>query len=180
MDNNNTAKIFGPQTSFISGGCAGKNSRGAAAVADAVRVTFGPKSKCVLIEKKWGMSLVCNDGVTIAKEFNLENPGENLGAQMIREAAVKTSKAVGNGTSTATILAQAILSEGVRNVTAGASAVDIKRGLDRGLRVVVAAIQQISRPVQSRKEKAQVAAISAHNGRGSPWRTQSPSLVSYC
>lgn len=137
--------------------------RGATALADAVRVTLGPKSKCVLIEKKWGTPLVCNDGVTIAKEFNLENPEEDLGAQMIREAAVKTSEAVGDGTSTATILAQAILSEGVRNVTAGASAVDIKRGLDRGLRVAVAAIQQISRPVQSRKEKAQVAAISAHN-----------------
>ena len=137
--------------------------RGATALADAIRVTLGPKSKCVLIEKKWGTPLVCNDGVTIAKEFDLENPEENLGAQMIREAAVKTSEAVGDGTSTSTILAQAILAEGVRNVTAGASAVDIKRGLDRGLRVAVAAIQQISRPVQSRKEKAQVAAISAHN-----------------
>jgi chaperonin GroEL len=137
--------------------------RGATALADAIRVTLGPKSKCVLIEKKWGTPLVCNDGVTIAKEFDLENPEENLGAQMIREAAVKTSEAVGDGTSTSTILAQAILAEGVRNVTAGASAVDIKRGLDRGLRVAVAAIQKISRPVQSRKEKAQVAAISAHN-----------------
>lgn len=137
--------------------------RGATALADAIRVTLGPKSKCVLIEKKWGTPLVCNDGVTIAKEFDLENPEENLGAQMISEAAVKTSEAVGDGTSTSTILAQAILAEGVRNVTAGASAVDIKRGLDRGLRVAVAAIQQISRPVQSRKEKAQVAAISAHN-----------------
>ena len=120
--------------------------RGATALAEAVRVTLGPKSKCVLIEKKWGTPLVCNDGVTIAKEFDLENPEENLGAQMIREAA-ETSEAVGDGTSTSTILAHAILSEGVRNVTAGASAVDIKRGLDRGLRVAVAAIQQISRPV---------------------------------
>jgi chaperonin GroEL len=137
--------------------------RGATALADAVRVTLGPKSKCVLIEKKWGTPLVCNDGVTIAKEFELENPEENLGAQMIREAAVKTSEAVGDGTSTSTILAHAIFAEGVRNVTAGASAVDIKRGLDRGLRAAVAAIQQISRPVKSRKEKAQVAAISAHN-----------------
>lgn len=137
--------------------------RGATALADAVRVTLGPKSKCVLIEKKWGTPLVCNDGVTIAKEFNLENPEENLGAQMIREAAVKTSEAVGDGTSTSTILAHAILAEGVRNVTAGASAVDIKRGLDRGLRAAVTAIRQISRPVKSRKAKAQVAAISAHN-----------------
>jgi chaperonin GroEL len=137
--------------------------RGATALTDAVRVTLGPKSKCVLIEKKWGTPLVCNDGVTIAKEFDLENPEENLGAQMIREAAVKTGEAVGDGTSTSTILAQAIFAEGVRNVTAGASAVDIKRGLDRGLLVAVAAIKKISRPVISKKEKQQIAAISAHN-----------------
>ena len=134
--------------------------RGASALADAVRVTLGPKSKCVLIEKKWGKPLVCNDGVTIAKEFDLPDAEENLGAQMIREAAERTGEAVGDGTSTSTLLAHAILSEGIRNVTAGASAVDIKRGLDRGSRV---AIKKISRPVVSRKEKAQVATISAHN-----------------
>jgi chaperonin GroEL len=137
--------------------------RGATALADAVRVTLGPKSKCVLIEKKWGKPLVCNDGVTIAKEFELKDPVENLGAQMMREAAEKTGEAVGDGTSTSTILAHAIFSEGVRNVTAGASAVDIKRGLDRGVLVAVEAIKKISRPVASRKEKEQVAAISAHN-----------------
>ncbi|MGZ5538048.1 MAG: chaperonin GroEL [Chthoniobacterales bacterium] len=137
--------------------------RGASALADAIRITLGPKSKSVLIEKKWGKPLVCNDGVTIAKEFDLEDPEENLGAQMIREAAEKTGEAVGDGTSTSTILAHAIFAEGVRNVTAGASAVDIKRGLDRGLAVAVEAIKKISRPVSSRKEKEQVAAISAHN-----------------
>lgn len=137
--------------------------RGASALADAVRITLGPKSKCVLIEKKWGTPLVCNDGVTIAKEFALEKPQEDLGAQMIREAAVKTGEAVGDGTSTSTIVAHAIFAEGVRNVTAGASAIDIKRGLDRGLKVAIQAIKKLSRPVQSRKEKAQVAAISAHN-----------------
>jgi chaperonin GroEL len=137
--------------------------RGASQLADAVRVTLGPKSKCVLIEKKWGKPLVCNDGVTIAKEFELKDPEENLGAQMMREAAEKTGEAVGDGTSTSTILAHAIFSEGVRNVTAGASAVDIKRGLDRGVLVAVEAIKKISRPVASRKEKEQVAAISAHN-----------------
>jgi chaperonin GroEL len=137
--------------------------RGATELADAVRVTLGPKSKCVLIEKKWGKPLVCNDGVTIAKEFELKDPEENLGAQMMREAAEKTGEAVGDGTSTSTILAHAIFSEGVRNVTAGASAVDIKRGLDRGVLVTVEAIKKISRPVASRKEKEQVAAISAHN-----------------
>lgn len=137
--------------------------RGATALADAVRITIGPKSKCVLIEKKWGTPLVCNDGVTIAREFALEKPQENLGTQMIREAAVKTGEAVGDGTSTATIVAHAIFSEGVRNVTAGASAIDVKRGLDRGVKVAIEAIKGLSRPVRSQKEKAQVATISAHN-----------------
>lgn len=137
--------------------------RGATAIADAVRVTLGPKSKSVLIEKKWGQPLVCNDGVTIAKEFELEDHEENLGAQMIRQAAEQTGDKVGDGTSTSTILAHAICAEGVRNVAAGASAVDLKRGLDRGLRVAVEQLKKISRPVSSRKEKAQVATISAHN-----------------
>ena len=136
---------------------------GATALADAVRVTLGPKSKSVLIEKKWGKPIVCNDGVTIAKEFDLEDAEENLGAQMIREAAERTGDDVGDGTSTATVLAHAILAEGVRNLAAGASAVDLKRGLDRGLRIAVSVLKDISRPVSSRKEKAQVATISAHN-----------------
>ena len=137
--------------------------QGASALADAVRVTLGPKSKSVLIEKKWGKPIVCNDGVTIAKEFELEDSEENLGAQMIREAAERTGDEVGDGTSTATILAHAIFAEGVRNVAAGASAVDLKRGLDRGSRVAVEALRSISRPVGNRKERAQVATISAHN-----------------
>jgi chaperonin GroEL len=137
--------------------------RGVAALADAVRVTLGPKSKCVLIERKFGAPVVCNDGVTIAKEMALEDPAENLGAQMIRQAAERTGDAVGDGTSTATLLAHAIFAEGLRNVVAGASAVDIKRGLDRGARVVVETLRELSRPVKSRLEKAQVATISAHN-----------------
>ena len=137
--------------------------RGATALADAVRVTLGPRSKCVLIERKWGKPLVCNDGVTIAKEIELKDPEENLGAQMLREAAERTGDAVGDGTSTATVLAHAIYAEGLRNVAAGASAIDLKRGLDRGLKTAVAAIRAQSRPVQSRKEKAQIATISAHN-----------------
>ncbi|HET7342597.1 MAG TPA: chaperonin GroEL [Methylomirabilota bacterium] len=137
--------------------------RGVNAVADAVRVTLGPKSKCVLIERKFGAPLVCNDGVTIAKETSLEDPTENLGAQMIRQAAERTGDAVGDGTSTATILAQAIFTEGMKNVVAGASAVDLKRGLDRGVRVTVDSLRALSQPVKSRVEKAQVAAISAHN-----------------
>ena len=137
--------------------------RGASVLADAVRVTLGPKSKCVLIEKKFGRPIVCDDGVTIAKEVELKNPEENLGAQMVREAAERTGEAVGDGTTTATLLAHAILTEGVRNVAAGASAVDLKRGLTRGLKAAVESLRAFSRPVTSKREKAQVATISAHN-----------------
>jgi chaperonin GroEL len=137
--------------------------KGASQIADAVRVTLGPKSKCVLIERKWGVPLVCNDGVTIAKEIDLKDPEENLGAQMLRQAAQKTGDAVGDGTSTSTVLAHAIYAEGVRNVAAGASAIDLKRGVDRGLAVAVTTLKAISRGVTSRKEKAQVAAVAAHN-----------------
>ncbi len=137
--------------------------RGATQLADAVRITLGPKSKSVLIQKKWGVPIVCNDGVTIAKEMELEDPEENLGAQMLRQAAEKTGELVGDGTSTATLLAQAIYAEGVRNVAAGASAIDLKRGLDRALVAAVRALKAMARPVGSRKERVQVAAISAHN-----------------
>ncbi len=137
--------------------------RGAAALADLVRVTLGPKSKCVLIEKKWGQPVVCNDGVTIAKEVDLSDPEENLGAQVLREAAARTGDAVGDGTTTSTILAEAIFAEGLRNVAAGASAIDLKRGLDRALQVALGALKTLTRPVRSKQEKAQVAAISAHN-----------------
>ena len=136
---------------------------GATQLADAVRITLGPKSKSVLIQKNWGAPIVCNDGVTIAKEMELEDPEENLGAQMLRQAAEKTGDLVGDGTSTATILAHAIYADGVRNVAAGASAIDLKRGLDRGLQAVIKALQAMAKPVSSRKEKAQVATISAHN-----------------
>ncbi len=137
--------------------------RGVSALADAIRVTLGPKSKSVLIQKKWGAPVVCNDGVAIAKEVELKDPEENLGAQMLRQAAEKTGDAVGDGTSTSTILAQAIFADGVRNVVAGASAIDLKRGLDRGLKVAIESLRAQSRPVKERKEKAQVATISAHN-----------------
>jgi chaperonin GroEL len=137
--------------------------RGATQLADAIRVTLGPRSKSVLIEKKWGAPIVCNDGVTIAKEFDLKDPEENLGARMLRQAAEKTGDMVGDGTSTSTILAHAIFADGVRNVVAGASAIEIKRGLDRAARQTIEALKSISRPVATRKEKAQVAAISAHN-----------------
>ncbi len=137
--------------------------RGATQLADSVRVTLGPRSKAVLIEKKWGAPIVCNDGVTIAKEFDLKDPEENLGARMLRQAAEKTGDMVGDGTSTSTILAHAIFADGVRNVVAGASAIDIKRGLDRATKRAVEALKALSRPVKTRLETAQVAAISAHN-----------------
>jgi len=137
--------------------------RGASQLADAVRVTLGPRSKSVLIQRKWGAPIVCNDGVTIAKEFDLKDPEENLGAQMLRQAAEKTGELVGDGTSTSTLLAHAIFADGVRNVVAGASAIELKRGLDRAAKTAIEALRAMSRPVQSRKEKAQVAAISAHN-----------------
>ncbi len=137
--------------------------RGTTQLADTVRVTLGPRSKSVLIDRKFGPPLVCNDGVTIAKEFDLKDPTENLGVRMLRQAAERTAEVVGDGTSTATVLAQAIFADGVRNVVAGANAVDIKRGLDRGVLVAIAALKDQSRPVRTRREKAQVATISAHN-----------------
>lgn len=148
---------------LFGGSAREKVLRGATQLAEAIRVTLGPKSKSVLIQTKWGPPQVCNDGVTIAKQVNLEDPEESLGAQMLRQAAVRTGDAVGDGTSTSTVLAHAIFADGVRNVVAGASAIDLKRGLDLGLRLAIEGLQGQSRAVSTRKEKAQVATISAHN-----------------
>lgn len=137
--------------------------QGCTKLADTIRLTLGPKSKSVLIQKKWGPPLVCDDGVTIAKEFELEDAQENLGVQMLRQAAERTGDNVGDGTSTSTVLAHAILTDGIRNVVAGASAIDIKRGLEQATGTVIKELKKMSRPVQQRIEKAQVAAISAHN-----------------
>lgn len=136
---------------------------GAAAVADAVRVTLGPKSRCVLIDRKFGHPLVCNDGVTIARELELREPVENLGMRVLREAAEKTGDAVGDGTTTATLLAYSIFSEGVRNIAAGASAIDLKRGLERARNAAVRALRDRSRPVAGYQDRMQVATVSAHN-----------------
>jgi len=135
---------------------------GAKTLTDALRVTLGPKSRSVLIGKKWGVPLVCDDGVTIAKEVSLEDPEEDLGVRMIRQAAEKTGDVVGDGTTTATILAYAIYSEGLKNVAAGASAIDLKRGLERGLELAVESLHHQSSPVADRQQMAQVATISAH------------------
>lgn len=138
---------------------------GAKALADALRVTLGPKSRSVLIGKKWGAPIVCDDGVTIAKELSLKDPDEDLGVQMIRQAAEKTGDQVGDGTTTATILAFAIFADGMRNVAAGASAVDLRRGLDRGREVVVQSLAEQAKPVAGREQMAQVATVSAHGQR---------------
>jgi chaperonin GroEL len=135
---------------------------GAAALADAVRATLGPKARSMLLERKFSAPIVCDDGVTIAKRVDLPDPEQNLGAQMLREAAVRTGEAVGDGTTTSTLLAHAILADGVRNVAAGASAVDLKRGLDRGVAAAVEALRAIAKPVTVVREKEQVASISAH------------------
>ena len=135
---------------------------GTTALADAVRVTLGPQSKRVLLGRKWGTPIACDDGITIAKEIRLEDPEENLGAQMLRQAAERTGDAVGDGTTTATLLAQAIFAEGLRNVVAGASPLGLKHGIERGVAVAVGALGELSRPIASREERAQIATISAH------------------
>lgn len=136
---------------------------GASKLHDSIKVTLGPKSKSVLIEKKWGKPIVCNDGVTIAKELVLKDPNENLGVQVLKEAAERTGDVVGDGTSTSTILAYTIFAEGLRNVAARASAIELKKGIERGLTVSVETLKKISKPVHGRTEMVQVASISAHN-----------------
>jgi chaperonin GroEL len=137
--------------------------RGAATLADAVRGTLGPKARCVLIEHKWGKPLVSDDGVSIVKEVELADPEENLGAQMLRQAAERTGDRVGDGTTTSTLLAYELYAEGVKNIAAGASAIDLRRGLQRGLKVVIDAIRGQAKPVETLLARKQVATIAAHN-----------------
>ncbi len=139
--------------------------RGVDQLANAVKVTLGPKGRNVVIDKKFGAPTVTKDGVTVAKEIELENPLENMGAQMVREVASKTSDVAGDGTTTATVLAQAIVREGLKNVAAGANPMDLKRGIDIAVAKVVEGLKEISKPVDktSKKEIAQVGAISANN-----------------
>jgi chaperonin GroEL len=132
-------------------------------LAAAVKVTLGPKGRNVVIEKKFGAQTITKDGVTVAKEVELENPFENMGAQMVKEVASKTSDVAGDGTTTATVLAQIIFSEGMRNVTAGANPMDLKRGVDEAVKAVVENLKKMSKNVTDRKEIAQVATISANN-----------------
>ncbi|GAB4333688.1 MAG: chaperonin GroEL [Calditrichia bacterium] len=140
-----------------------KLKKGVDQLAEAVKVTLGPKGRNVLIEKKFGAPTATKDGVTVAKEIELEDPMENMGAQMVKEVASKTSDDAGDGTTTATVLAQAIFNEGLKNVTAGANATEIKRGIEEAVKVVVEELKKLSKPIGGKKEIAQVGAISANN-----------------
>ena len=135
--------------------------RGVNKLADTVKVTLGPKGRNVVLDKKFGAPLITNDGVTIAKEIELEEPFENIGAQLVKEVAVKTQDVAGDGTTTATLLAQAIIREGLKNVTAGANPMSIKRGIEKATNAVVEEIKAQARPVETRDAISQVAAISA-------------------
>jgi len=137
--------------------------RGIDQLAKAVKVTLGPKGRNVVIEKKFGAQTVTKDGVTVAKEIELEDPFENMGAQMVKEVASKTSDVAGDGTTTATVLAQTIFNEGMRNVTAGANPMDLKRGIEDAVKTVVEDLRKMSKTVTDQKEIAQVASISANN-----------------
>ena len=134
-------------------------------LANAVKVTLGPKGRNVIIDKKFGAPTVTKDGVMVAKEIELENPVENMGAQMVREVATKTSDVAGDGTTTATVLAQAIYREGLKNVTAGANPMDLKRGIDLAVVKIVEYLKSISKEVGGREEIAQVGSISANNDK---------------
>ena len=142
-----------------------KLKRGIDKLADTVKVTLGPKGRNVALDKKWGSPTVTKDGVTVAKEIELEDPFENMGAQMVKEVASKTSDVAGDGTTTATVLAQAIYREGLKNVTAGANPMALKRGIEKAVETVVAELKKMSKTVTSKTEISQVGTISANNDK---------------
>ncbi|HQQ88100.1 MAG TPA: chaperonin GroEL, partial [Smithellaceae bacterium] len=137
--------------------------KGVNTLADAVKVTLGPKGRNVIIDKSFGSPTVTKDGVTVAKEIELEDKFENMGAQMVKEVASKTSDVAGDGTTTATLLAQAIYREGVKAVAAGSNPMDVKRGIDKAVETVVKELSKMSKPTKDQKEIAQVGTISANN-----------------
>ena len=137
--------------------------KGVTALADAVKVTLGPKGRNAVIEKKFGAPTITKDGVTVAKEIELKDPYENMGAQLVKEVASKTSDIAGDGTTTATVLAHAIYREGVKNVSAGSNAMDLKRGIDLAVTSIINELKKMSKPCQDKKEIAQIATISANN-----------------
>jgi chaperonin GroEL len=137
--------------------------RGVSILTDAVKATLGPKGRNAILDKKFGAPTITKDGVTVAKEIELNDPWENMGAQLVREVASKTSDVAGDGTTTATVLAHAIYKAGMKNVVAGANPMDLKRGIEKGVEVVVEELKKLSKPVADKKEIAQVGAISANN-----------------
>jgi len=137
--------------------------KGITLLTDAVKATLGPKGKNVIIDKKYGAPTITKDGVTVAKEIELKDPFENMGAQLVREVASKTSDVAGDGTTTATVLAHAIYSGGIKHVVAGSNPMDIKRGIEKAVEQIVSELKKISKPVQDKKEIAQVGTISANN-----------------
>src|SRR5579884_3200056 len=137
--------------------------RGVNRLADAVRLTLGPKGRNVVLEKKYGSPTITHDGVTVAKEIELTDPFENAGAQLVREVATKTNDVAGDGTTTATVLAQAIVREGMKNVAAGANPMALKRGIDKAVEAAVEALRKQAKPVETKAAIAQVASISAHD-----------------
>jgi len=139
--------------------------KGVNQLSNAVKATLGPRGRNVMIEKKFGAPTITKDGVTVAKEVELKDPYENMGAQLVREVASKTSDVAGDGTTTATVLAQAILREGIRNLSAGANPMELKRGIDLAIEAVTEELKKISKPCQTKKEIAQIGTISANNDR---------------
>ncbi|HYK22307.1 MAG TPA: TCP-1/cpn60 chaperonin family protein, partial [Pyrinomonadaceae bacterium] len=139
--------------------------QGVDTLANAVRVTLGPKGRNVVLGKKFGAPVITKDGVTVAKEIELKNKYENMGAQMVREVAVKTNDKAGDGTTTATVLAQAIFREGVKNVAAGANPMALQRGIQLASDLVVAELERMSKKIKSREELTNVATVSANNDR---------------
>ncbi|OGO02521.1 MAG: chaperonin GroL [Chloroflexi bacterium RBG_13_52_14] len=136
--------------------------RGIDALAQAVKITLGPKGRNVVLDKKWGPPSVCSDGVTIAKEIELKDPFENIGAQLIKEAATKTNDVAGDGTTTAVVLAQAMLHEGMKNVAAGANPMSLKKGIERAVSVILDELKKMAIPIKGKEQIAQVASLSAH------------------
>ena len=130
-------------------------------LADTVKVTLGPKGRNVVLDKKFGAPLITNDGVTIAKEVELEDPFENMGAQLVKEVATKTNDVAGDGTTTATLLAQALIREGMKNVTAGANPMVLRKGIQKAIETAVEAIEKNSKKVSGTKDIARVAAVSS-------------------
>src|SRR5437763_10814620 len=137
--------------------------RGANAVANAVKVTLGPKGRNVVLAKKWGPPTITKDGVTVAKEIDLEDPYENMGAQLVKEVASKTNDAAGDGTTTATVLAHAVVKEGLKNVAAGANPMILKRGIDKAVQALVGELKKVSVPLEGKEHIAHVASIAGND-----------------